>query len=48
MCDAGLVGMATQHLHLHSGARWLTPMIIGLLAVIVGILAMMSYPFVSS
>jgi hypothetical protein len=43
--------MATQHLpnlHLHTGARWLTPMMVGLIVVIVGILAMISYPFVSS
>jgi hypothetical protein len=43
MCDAGFLGMATQHLHLQTGARWLTPMMLGLLAVIVGILAMMRF-----
>jgi uncharacterized membrane protein HdeD (DUF308 family) len=47
MRDATISSMATQHLHLHTGARWLTPMMLGLIAIIVGILAMMSYPFVS-
>jgi hypothetical protein len=43
--------MATQHLpnlHLQTGARWLTPMMIGLIAIILGVLAMMAYPNISS